>query len=127
MCLPFASVAIRMNGRNLEEYQTEAGSPDDAMTARCFVEAVDGAEFTVTTTLERGFAHTVDELTMWMHLDGKQAAGVYISLHDLPQRSVNAEIKEAYENWRGTHIARVFRFAAHQTSAFSPSWHKEHH
>lgn len=122
-CLPFASVVLRTDGCNLEEYQTEAESADDAMTATCFVEAVDGAEFTVTTTLERGFAHTVDDLTMWMHLDGKRIAGLYMSLHDLAHRSVNAEIKEAYENWEGTHVARAFRFAAHQTSASSPSLH----
>lgn len=93
-CLPFASVTVRVNGRDLQELQTEGVSDDDAMTATAYIEAVDGAEFDVFLNVERGFAYKSDHLDFEVKVDGARVVGKVVPLKGaVHQSSVNGTIE----------------------------------
>lgn len=124
-CLPFASVSVRVNGRNLQELQTEGVSGDDAMTATTYIEAVDGAEFDVCLKLERGFAYKQDQLSFKVDVDGAYAGGTAVSLNGA---DIESWIEGAIESDGGRLATlRKLRFAALKTSTLKPPCYKFDH
>lgn len=115
-CLPFASVSVRVNGRDLQELQTEGIGDDDAMTATTYIEAVDGAEFVVRLKLERGFAYKTDHLDFQVKVDGAWVAGQVISLKGA---ATEGSIDGALETDGGRLATlRKLKFTALKTSTF---------
>lgn len=117
-CLPFASIVVRVNGQDVQEYQTEQTSADNVKTAVTYIEAVDGAAFGLHLILERGFAYTVDHLIMQVSLDGKWVTGRFVELQRLKYRRECLNVTNVHETVNGVTTARDFLFATHQTSKY---------
>lgn len=113
-CLPFANVSVRVNGKDLIEYQTEGASDDDPMVATTYIEAVEGAIFDVCVNLEPGFAYAKNHLSNEMSLDGAWVAGKITALSPLWRTTIMDGVTELTAE--GTATFRCFKFAAHQTS-----------
>lgn len=117
-CLPFAQVTVRVNGRDLEEHQTEPADEANLTKATTYVECVAGAEFSVHLLLEPGFAYVRDQLNFSVHVDGQWIGARLVELSSLTMGSATCEVAGKTEFSNGTHILRKLKFAAHETSKF---------
>ncbi|KAM0716428.1 hypothetical protein Q7P37_007873 [Cladosporium fusiforme] len=113
-CLPSASVSVRVNGRDLQEYNTEGSSEDDAMIATTYVEAVEDAEFEVCLHLERGFAYAWDYLAFKTQVDGVVIRNRIIPLNGQEMSFIIQGLVEPLAH--GKSQLKKCRFAAHDTT-----------
>ena len=109
-CLPPASVTIWVNDAALQEHSIEN---EDAQTTSCYVEAINGAEFSVVLALEPEYAYSDEDLQFCVFIDGRQARSYLVNSTELG-RYYTKTIKSAREY---ASYGR-FTFAQHGSSVY---------
>jgi len=107
-CLPNVSVTIRVNGHALLEYSADS---EDEMAALCYVESVDGAQFSIVLTVLPGYEHRDDDLQFCVSLDGCYTRSLAISSAWVKQGTNVISIDSTLDYADGLSSRRKFTFA----------------
>ena len=114
-CLPGVSVTIRVDGRDLLEYNTDEVDEDDNTVSSAFVEALPGANFSVELILGKTFPYKRNDLSFDVHLDGAWARGLVLDL-DNNKNGQPGTINGVVTEDRNGSTMKIFVFAEHKTS-----------
>lgn len=125
--LPHTSVAIRVGGERLTEYQTEVVTCETGSASVCFVEAVPDVEFDVTLSLHPGLKRDPrmkpernHYLLFTVYLDGNYAASHILSQKKyVTSRGSKDRLSSVVQSVKGTHTKRKFKFTELETSRLS--------
>jgi hypothetical protein len=114
-CLPNVSVTIQVNGNNLPEHQVDSGDPTAGLS---FVEAIDGAQFSIVLTVLPDYQHRDGDLELCVSLDGCKARSLTIS-SDWVKKGNNVIIIDSTHDYAdGLASSRKFTFGKTKMSTY---------
>jgi len=114
-CLPNVSVTIQVNGNNLPEHQVDSGDP---LSGLSFVEAINGAQFSIVLTVLPDYQHRDGDLELCVSLDGSKARSLTIS-SDWVKKGNNVIIIDSTHDYAdGLASSRKFTFGKTEMSTY---------
>lgn len=119
-------ISLRVNERDLQEYEDNSDEPLIPSKASTYVEATSGAEFVIRFRSKFPVPKSpaiADLIACQVYLDGKNVIGRIVDINTTPRDS-KVSFEGVTENRQGRYYLRKFQFAELATSRL-PQWRRK--